>query len=163
MSVDEIVDVGVRLHVLFGVAHERLLVFALVGWLLPVGAFHAAVLRPCQPEPYAPAWVKGAEHALAGAVVEHAAYEVELRVVVAEAVAVGQVEYLSVYFRGYGLCVQRHSAFLFEVVVCPDVVVAGEEMHLDAHVSQFRQLAEEARVALGHNVLVLVPEVEDVS
>ena len=82
---------------------------------------------------------------------------------VAQAVAVGQIEYLSVYFGGYRLGVEGDAALLLEVIVGPDVVVAGEEVHLDAHVRQLGKLAEEARVALWHNVFVLVPEVEHVA
>ena len=61
VTVDEVVDVRVGLHVLLGVAHEGLLVLALVRRLLPVDAFQAAVLGPCQPEPHSPPRMHGAE------------------------------------------------------------------------------------------------------
>ena len=57
----------------------------------------------------------------------------------------------------------NESALVLQVSVCPDVVVAGEEMHLHTHVGQFGQLAEEARVALRHHVAPLAPEVEHVA
>ena len=58
---------------------------------------------------------------------------------------------------------QDYAAFFFKVAERPDVVVAGEEVHLYAHVRQFGQLAQKACVAFGHDVFVLIPEVEHVA
>ena len=45
----------------------------------------------------------------------------------------------------------------------PQVVVAAEVVHLDAGIGEFADFAQQARVALGHHVAVLVPEVEEVA
>ena len=58
---------------------------------------------------------------------------------------------------------QYHATFLLQVAVGPEVVVAHEVVHLHAHVGQFGEFAEEARVALGHHVAVFVPEVEHIA
>jgi len=160
---DEAVDVSVPPQVVLGVAHECLLVLALVGRLLAVGALQSAATRPLHAESHAPAGMQGGEHALAQAVVEHAAYEVELRVVVAQSVAVGEVEHLAVDVNRLGLCVQDHAALVAQVAEGPDVVVAGEVVHLHAAVCQLGELAEEAREAFWHHVLVLKPEVKHVA
>ena len=58
---------------------------------------------------------------------------------------------------------ERHAAFLFEIVVLPEVVVADEIVNLHAEVGEFADFAEQSREALGHGVAVLVPEVEHVA
>ena len=54
-------------------------------------------------------------------------------------------------------------SLLGEVSLAPYVVVADEEVHLHAIVGQLRYLAQEAGVALGYDVVVLEPKVEDVA
>ena len=105
----------------------------------------------------------GGEEALADAVVEHGAYDLELRVGVAQPVAVGQIEDAAVELRGQRLAVDDDAALALQVVEGPDVVVAREVVHLDAHVCQLGDLAEEARVALRHHVFIFEPEVEHVA
>ena len=103
------------------------------------------------------------EQTLACAVVEHPAQELEVGMGVAQAVAVGQIEDLTVQLGCQRLAVHDEAALLLEVAVGPYIMVAGEEMHLDAHVGKLRQLTEETRVALGHDVLVFVPEVKHIA
>lgn len=64
---------------------------------------------------------------------------------------------------GERLPMDDKAAFLLEVAIGPDVVVAGEEVHFHAHVGQFRQFAEKARIAFGHHISVFVPEVKHVA
>ena len=103
------------------------------------------------------------KHELAEAVVEHGTYQFELLVGIAQTVAVGQVEHLAVDFGGDRLLVQYYSALLLQVVVGPDVVVAGEVVHLHTHVGKLRELAQKASVATRHHILVFIPEVEHVA
>lgn len=163
VAVDVTVDVRVGLHILLGVAHEIFLVLAHVWRFLAVGTLHAAHLCPFQSEPHAPARMYHAEEALAYAVVEHAADKLELMVGVAQSVAMGEIEHLAVDVHRLGLFMENHSTFLLQIAVHPDVVVAGEVMHLHTHVGQLRQFAQEARVALGHHILVFIPEVEHIA
>ena len=59
--------------------------------------------------------------------------------------------------------VQRDAAFGTEVVVCPQIVIAGEKMDGNTPVGQSRQSAQQARESARNDPLVLVPEIEDVA
>ena len=107
--------------------------------------------------------MQGGEEALHRAAVEQQAQQLEARIGVAQAVAVGQVELLAADFGGQRLAVQDDATLPFQVVAAPDVVVADEEVHFHPEVRQLGHLAQEARVALGHDGLELVPEVEHVA
>ena len=107
--------------------------------------------------------MKRAEQHLAEAVVEYTLYELELAVGVAQSVAVRQIEHLVVYLHRLRTCMYYHSALVVQITVRPNVVVAREVVHLNAHVGKLRQFAEEARVALGHRITPLIPEVEHVA
>ena len=109
-----------------------------------IHAFQPAVLSPLKAELHAPTRMHGREQRLANAVVEYPAQQLERAAVVAQAVAVGKMEHLAVNLGGKGLVVHRHATLLLQVVVSPNVVVAREEVHLDAHIGQLRQLAKEA-------------------
>ena len=159
----EVVNVGVVLDVLAGEQHEVLPALSHIGRFLAAFALHAAVPGPLQAEPYAPTGVKGREKVLTQTAVEHGANHLELRVGVAETVAVGKEEHLSVDFGGERLLVQHYSALALQIVVSPNVVVAREVVHLNPHVGKLRQFAEKARIALRHHVFVLIPEVEHVA
>ena len=70
---------------------------------------------------------------------------------------------MTVNLRRLLLFVKNNATFLRQVLIGPDVVIAREVMHLDAHIRQFRQLSQEAGKAFGYNILVLIPEVEHVA
>ena len=159
----EVIDVGVGLHVAFGVLNEMLLVLTHVWRLLAVGTLQARAFRPAESEPHRPARMERAEEHLAGAAVEDAAYEFEVAVGVAESVTVGEIKHAVVDFDGLGLGVHDDATLLLQVAVGPDVVVAREVVDLYAHVGQFRQLTEKAREAFRHHVAPFVPEVEHVT
>ena len=163
MAVDEVVYVGVILDISLGVEHQMLAVFTHICRLLSARALETAVLRPVQSEPYTPAGMKCRECQLAELVMEDALDELEALAWVAQAVAMGQEEQLAVDLRRLRLLMQYHAALLLQVLIGPDVMVAGEVMHLDTHVGQFGYLAEKAREALRHHILVFVPEVEHVA
>ena len=163
VSEHEVVYVVVRLHILLRKEHEMLAVLTHVRRFLAVGTLQTRVLSPGESEPHRPARVQRVEQHLACAVVEHALYELEAAVGVAQSVAVRYVEHLVVDLHRLGLGVYNQSTLLFKVSVCPDVVVAGEVVHLHAHIGQLRELAKKARVALRHHVAPLAPEVEHIA
>ena len=94
---------------------------------------------------------------------EHGAEEAKRTVGRPETVAVCQIKHLTINFQCGALAVDGHAAFLFKIVVHPEVVVAREEMHLHAHVGQFADFSKQARVALRDDVFIFVPEVENVA
>ena len=141
VTVDEIVDVGMVFDVFLGEEHQVLTVLSHIVGFLAVGMLQTAVLRPGEAQPHAPAGVDGIEQFLAGAVVEHPLEELELLVGVAQTVAVGKEEHLAVNLGGDGCAVDNHAAFLLQIAVGPYIMVAGEEMHLHAHVGNLGYLA----------------------
>ena len=163
MAEDEEVDVGVRTEIVLGKDDEFLAVLTLIGRFLTVFALQATVACPFQTEGHAPAGMDAGEEALAQAIVEDAAQELELAVLAAQSIAMAEVEEAAVDFHHATLRVERDATFLLQIVAHPQVVVAREEVHLHAHVRQFANLSQQTGVALGHDGLVLVPEVEDVA
>ena len=159
----EKVHVGVRFEIIFRKHHELFLVLAHIVGLFAVGALHARAARPFQAERHAPARVERSEEGAAYLVVEHGAEKLELAVAAPQSVAVGEVKELPVEVHHQAVPMHRHAAFLLEIVVHPKVVVAREEMHLNAHVRQLADFAEQARVAFRHHRAVFVPEVEHVA
>lgn len=55
------------------------------------------------------------------------------------------------------------TAFLLQIAVHPDVVVANEIVHLHACIGQFGEFPEETRVSFRSNILVFCPEIEHVA
>ena len=163
VAIDEEVDVGMRLKVLLRVEYQMLAVLTHVGRLLAVYALQARVLCPTLSELHAPPRVYEVEQALTGAVVEHPPQELELPVGIAETVAVCEVEHVAIDVGGERLPVEDDAAFLLEVAVGPDVVIAREVVHLYAHIGELGNLSEEPSIALRHHVAVFVPEVEHVA
>ena len=81
-----------------------------------------------------------------------------------EHVAVSYEHFLSVQVEQLERAsVQRDAAFGTEVVVCPQIVIAGEKMDGNTPVGQSRQSAQQARESARNDPLVLVPEIEDVA
>ena len=128
MTIHEIVDVGMGLHILLGVSYEIFLVLAHIWRLLAVGTLHAASPRPLKSEPHSPTRMQRTEEVLAEAVVEHLAYEFEARVRVAQSVAMSQIEHLAVDVHRFRLLVQDDATLLLQISIHPDVVVAGGDM-----------------------------------
>ena len=100
-----------------------------------------AVLCPGESETDTPSRMERREEPLAHFVMKDGTNDFERLVGVAHAVTMSQEELLAVNLGGFGLFVQDNTAFLFQVFVGPDVVVACEIVHLDTHVSQFGELA----------------------
>ena len=62
-----------------------------------------------------------------------------------------------------GCEVHHYAALRAKVVSAPHVVVAGEEVYLDAPLYECGQAPQDADKALRHNTPILKPEVEDVA
>ena len=82
---------------------------------------------------------------------------------VAEAIAVSQVEKLTLDVDGHRLIVHDDATLLGEVSFAPYVVVADEEVHFDTHVGELRHLTQKAGISLRHHMVVFEPKVEDVA
>lgn len=78
---------------------------------------------------------------LTGAIVEDALDEFETLVRIAQTIAMCQEENLAVDLCRFGLLVEDNTTLLFQIAIGPDVVIAREIMHLDTHVSQFRDFS----------------------
>ena len=78
-------------------------------------------------------------------------------------IAMGKEELHAVYLGQQRLAMYYHATLLLEVVLAPKVVVAGEEMNLGTIVCELGNLTQEAGKALGHYILVLVPEIEHIA
>ena len=163
MAIDEVVDIGMILDIFLRIEHEMLTVFSHVGRLLAVRPLQPRVLGPVQSEPHAPAGMYGRKHPLAHGRMEDAANELKRLTWVAQSVAVGQEEHLSIDLCRFRLLVQDDTTLLLQIIVGPDIVVAGEVMHLDAHVRQFRDFPKESGEAFRHHIFIFIPEVEHVA
>ena len=134
MPINVVVYIFVRPHILFGVLHQVFFVFAKERKFFAVRTFHAALFCPTKSQLHSPPRVKEVQQSLAGTVVEYLSQDFEQWVGVAKPIAVCQIEYLVVDFGCYTVSVQYHATFFFQVSVCPNIVVASEEMHLYAHI-----------------------------
>ena len=119
MAEHEVIYILVALHILFGKAHQKLLLFAHIRLFLAIGTFQSAVLRPVQSQRQSPARMDGIQKALAGAVVEHFLQKLELLVWVAQSVAMGKEKYLVVNLNGLWLIVHNHAALFFQIAISP--------------------------------------------
>jgi len=161
---DEEVDVGMILEILLGEGDKVLIVLTQIGWITAFEAvLHAAVLGPLQTEGYAPTGMEGGKHPLTQFVVKNTTQEAEGTAGIAQPIAMPEEEQLIGEFDSDGLVVHDHATLLLEVVLDPDVVVAGKEMHLDTVVGEFADLAQQTRKTLGHAMLIFEPKVEDVT
>ena len=107
------------LHILFGKAYQKFLLFAHIRLFLAISTLQSAVLRPVQSQRQSPARMDGIQKALAGAVVEHCLQKLELLVWVAQSVAMGKEKYLVVNLNGLWLIVHNHAALFFQIAISP--------------------------------------------
>ena len=134
VAVNEIVDVRMILDVLLREEHQVFAILPHICRFLVISALQTAVLGPVQTEPHTPAGMKSREGPLTGTVMKDASDELETLVGIAQAIAMRKEEYLAVEFGGLRLLVEDDATLFFKIAVSPDVVVACEIMHLDAHV-----------------------------
>ena len=102
------------------------------------------------------------ETGLEEAVVEHLAHELVAAVAGAETVAVAEAETRAADFNLVRLTELDHSELL-EIAVGPDIVVAGEEIHLDTRVHEVQERREHPYISFRDDVAVFVPEIPDVA
>lgn len=138
---NEEVDVGVILEIGLGKEDEWFFVLALEGRFAAVFALETAVFGPLQAEAHAPARMEGGEETLCQAIVEEGAKEGEAATLDTEAVTVGEEEYFVGDFDSAGCGVEHHAALFNQIIVHPQVVVAGEVVDLDAEVGEFGEFA----------------------
>ena len=141
VAIEKEVDVVMVLHISLSVQHKILFIFAHVRRFFALSTFHTAMFSPIKPQSHAPTGVQSVEKHLAKAVVKHLPQQLKRVVGVAQPIAVRQVEHLTIYLRCKRFLVYNQSALLFQVAISPQVVVSHKEMHLNAHVRQFGQLA----------------------
>ena len=94
---------------------------------------------------------------------KHPSQELELQIGVAQTVTMSQEKHLSIDFRGQGLSVQDDATFLFQIAISPDVMVLPVKWSPPHPCRSAPKLFKESRVALGHHILVLIPEVKHVA
>ena len=75
----------------------------------------------------------------------------------------GKEECLAVKVEGEGLTMDDDTALLFKVVVCPDIMIPCEVIHLHTAVGQFGEFTQEACIAFWHRMVVFVPEVKHIT
>ncbi len=81
----------------------------------------------------------------------------------AQAVAMADTEYPAVDFTDYRLPVNCDPELITEVAKHPHIMITREDIHLNAAVSNFRQLAEQPGEAFGYNSPVFKPIVKQVA
>ena len=89
--------------------------------------------------------------------------QLERLVRVAHPVTMRQEELVTVYLCRLRLLMQYHATLLLQILIRPDIVVAREVVHLNAHIRQLRQLPQESCEPLWHYIFVFVPEVEHIA
>ncbi len=81
----------------------------------------------------------------------------------AEAVAVTHIDTLAANLHQPRLAKYLDAKFVVEVVIMPNIVVAGEIIHLDARLHEFGNFCEETVKTLGNHVVPFVPIVKNVA
>ena len=148
---------------LIAVLHDAFAVVAKVVQSVLAGMFDLVAVAPVYGNSEGEPRRQQGEHTLAETVVEYAPDAVERLVGAVQAVAVADEEAFAVELHGNRLLVLDEADFAFEVVESPHIMVAGEEMHLDAAIGQLGELAEQTHVAAWHDIAVREPEIEHIA
>ena len=120
------------------------------------------VLRPVVAEAEGYPRMKHAEEELEDARVEDRTEEAIAHGNRSESVAVSEAEALAFNLNNVRLLKLDHSE-LFEIRICPYIVVSLEEIHLHSLIHQILEGGKHSDIALRHNITILVPEVPDIS
>ena len=102
---DEVVDIGMLLHILLGIEHQVLAVFTFIHGIIVFLMLHIAVFGPRLTNADAPSGMDIGEQPLAHRIVEDGTEHLERTVGVAQTVAVGQEELMAVYLCRHGFLV----------------------------------------------------------
>jgi len=81
----------------------------------------------------------------------------------AETVAVSHIDAFAVDFAKARLAKYFDAKFVFEIMILPNIVIAGEIVNLDARLGEFSQFVEKTIEPFGNHVVPLVPKVENVA
>jgi hypothetical protein len=74
-----------------------------------------------------------------------------------------QEKYLVVNFYGLRFVMHDDPTFLLQIAVCPEVMIAREEMYFHSHIGQLREFSQKAGVPFGYHIFVFVPEVKHIA
>ncbi len=164
MSEDKEVDVGMIYQILLGKLHEIFVVLAKITGIATLKTMlQTTATSPLQTEGDGPARVQTREAPLAETIAEEGAKNAETATGIAQSVAMPKIEHAVGQFNRNGVVVNSHATLLLEIVLGPDVVVAGKEMNLYPIVGKFGYLSQNTRISLRDNMLVLIPEVKYVT
>jgi len=75
-----------------------------------------------------------------------------------QSVTVSETETFSGYFNDIRLGQPDHSEFL-EIAVCPDVVIALEEIYLHSPVHKILESGKDPDISFRHHISIFIPEV----
>ena len=121
------------------------------------------VVRPFQSQTYAKIRMYQPEQELVELTFKHFFQELVAFVAGAASVAVDEEELLSFDGLDDGFTVQLNPQLVMQISEAPKVVVADEQMHRNACISELGQLALKPDKPFGNHGLVLKPEVEQVA
>ncbi len=121
-----------------------------------------AVTRPGISQTVGQPRMDGAEHYLKRTTVENAPYDTVTERYRSETVTMPEAESHSRNFH-YGRLYKPLHSEIFEITVCPDVMIAREEIHVHSPVDEFLYGSQDADIPFRHDITVFVPEVPDVA
>ena len=94
-------------------------------------------------------------------IVEHSTKETIAERYWTESVTMTDAESITTDLHQRRLLEAPHAQFL-KIIICPDVMVALEEIHIDTPVHQCCKRSEHPHIALGNNITILIPEIPDI-
>jgi hypothetical protein len=81
----------------------------------------------------------------------------------AETVAVPHIDTFAVDFAQARLVIDLDAKFIFQVMILPNIVIAGEIINLHARLCEFCQFVEKSVKTLGNHVVPFVPKIKNVA
>lgn len=163
VAVDKGLDIGVG-RVVLAREIQQALGGTLGNGLQPFGSAAGAVLtRPPSGNRISPARMDGCIEPLTHLVIKAPSGEAVHGRLDAHVITVGDEDALALCLHNGVSVKHREADLVAQVVKQPHVVVAGDPGDFHARVGQLGQLAQEADVATGDDILVLIPVVKDVA
>ena len=161
MAEDEEIGSRMLLHILLGEEHLMLLVLAQK--VRVFASCGTAVGTPAKGESGGQVGMNPTEHTLAHRAVEETGHPLEGYGIVPQAMSMSQIASLALNGVQAPLTMHLSTRLLLDIVENPDIVIPRKPMDLNALVSKFAQLTEEAGEASRHDILVFEPIVDDVT
>ena len=155
------VNSGVLLQILIGKDYRILLVCS-QEWSIALDfMLNHAMTRPTVSHPQAPTRMEHRKHPPEKTTAETCTHE-SVHPVTRELVTMRKIYLLSINFKQARFTMNCHTAFLFEIIETPLVMVTCKKMHLYTAVCKFGQLAKETCIALRYGITEFVPEIEHI-